>query len=222
MKTFLRLSSLALALCAAAAACNPHVITGSGPGGSGPGGSGPGGSGSGGSCGIQTFTCAAAGTCPDGTPQTIHVVCEGSTWACVEDPCPIGCGEYDYQYCASGIVETQCCPAGAPCPAPEPYCDLGNGYCNDGPCLSDGGTCGDSISASSFDQFCVADTDCAAVYQGDLCGGCLCPNAAINQNVLTVYNEDIAAAEPDPPSCFCPTSGAPQCISGTCALVGGV
>jgi hypothetical protein len=216
MKTFLRFSSLALAICAAAAACNPHVITGSG----GDGGSGTGGSGTGGACGFLTFTCAP-GTCSNGAQANSHAVCEGGTWACVADPCG-SCNGYAYPYCANGFVETQCCPAGAPCSVPPAYCDLGNGTCSDGPCPPDGGTCGPSISASSYDQSCTTDADCIAVYEGPLCDDCLCVNAAINQGANDAYEQAINAAEPDPPACFCPSSPPPRCYGGTCTLIGGI
>ena len=101
------------------------------------------------------------------------------------------------------------------------FCDLGNGACIDGPCpvYADGGVCaGGTISAASYDQACNVAADCVAVYQGDLCGGCLCPNAAINQAAHPAYSAVLANLLPPVVPCDCPDIPPPVCQAGTCVL----
>ncbi|HEX7601957.1 MAG TPA: hypothetical protein VF316_10145 [Polyangiaceae bacterium] len=42
------------------------------------------------------------------------------------------CGDGTPLGCTNGVVD--CCPAGAPCRAPEPFCNLGGGKCTPGDC----------------------------------------------------------------------------------------
>ena len=39
------------------------------------------------------------------------------------------------------------------------------------------------------------DPDCVAVFQGDACNTCGCPNAAIKQSALAQYQKDLAALQ---------------------------
>lgn len=80
--------------------------------------------------------------------------------------------------------------------------------------------CNDEILASDFDQTCSADTECEAVYVGDICD-CGCDSvAAINKRDIPAYNEqrnDISCTRLCEP-CF----GFPPvaCKSGTCSIQG--
>ncbi len=47
------------------------------------------------------------------------------------------CGKGTPMGCTNGMID--CCPPGAPCHAPFPLCDLGNGHCTEGACDSDAG-----------------------------------------------------------------------------------
>jgi hypothetical protein len=106
------------------------------------------------------------------------------------DPCDGG----SILGCTGGQI--QCCPPGAPCRAPTPYC-LRNGVCTDGPC--DGGApfaCGDKTCAAS--RYC-SDTN-VPTHNGD--GG-----------AVQIYDcKDAPPACAGKPTCACvgcsPCSGA--------------
>ena len=89
---------------------------------------------------------------------------------------------------------------------------------------SDGPSCDASpriIQASSYDQTCTVDTDCAGITEGNSCNPCSlnCINAAINILALPQYTSDngnlVSSAET-----LCPSScGGPEstcCRGGTC------
>jgi hypothetical protein len=101
------------------------------------------------------------------------------------------------------------------------FCDLGNGdcvsdvSCNEIPDAGSGCSAG-SIAASSYDQACEADADCAPIYAGSLCGDCFCPNATIASSALAQYDADFAAAGTGPNACFCPDFPPPTCVAGVC------
>ena len=52
---------------------------------------------------------------------------------------------------------------------------------------------GTTVSAASYPQACELDGDCAAVFQGDVCTPCGCPNAGILSTALSQYTADVAA-----------------------------
>ncbi len=52
---------------------------------------------------------------------------------------------------------------------------------------------GTTIATTGYDRACAIDSDCAAVFQGEACAVCICPNAAVNQGQLTRYQSDLAA-----------------------------
>lgn len=82
------------------------------------------------------------------------------------------------------------------------------------------------LVASDYDQTCQQDSDCVAIFQGELgcCGGG-CPNAAISRANYGKYQMDVASrqqrCDPAPPcigvTCF-PCSAA--CVAGRCAIAG--
>jgi hypothetical protein len=87
------------------------------------------------------------------------------------------------------------------------------------PCAVDAGTScyKGSVSASSFDQSCTTAADCAAIFQGSLCGPCICPSTYINKNSLPTYYDDIAGFGGSPTTgCNCPFIGPPVCSNGVC------
>lgn len=81
---------------------------------------------------------------------------------------------------------------------------------------SDARACG-VIRASDYDQTCTADSDCAAVVEGNTCG-CVCPTASISRKALGHYQPVFGPG----PSCMCPNFGTPTCVAGACTMCGGV
>jgi hypothetical protein len=159
--------------------------------------------------------------CVDGLQQTGEASCENGQWVCAQAPCDAGaCDGALIEVCNGGVISASCCPAGAPCLTALPFCDLGGGACIAGTtcaALDGGGSCA-TIEASSYNQVCSADIDCAPVYQGSVCSGCFCPTAAINRAALPAYQKDFAASGPHPGGCECPLIPAPVCNAGVCTL----
>jgi hypothetical protein len=85
-----------------------------------------------------------------------------------------------------------------------------------------GGGTGGTITASSYDQSCQADTDCVPIFAGTVtcCGGC--PNAAINASDESKYENDLTADHPNVCNGACPAIAcAPVtaiCTAGQCTL----
>jgi hypothetical protein len=84
-----------------------------------------------------------------------------------------------------------------------------------------------SISASSYDQNCQQPSDCTPVDEGQVCGpgcGLICPNAAINQSVLSTYQSDLkritasCTVQPVPCGAGCPGPLVLTCVGGRCGL----
>jgi hypothetical protein len=71
------------------------------------------------------------------------------------------------------------------------------------------------------------DSDCVAIAAGTFCSGmppCFCPFAVINVDGESRYQALIQEAQQIAATtggCFCPASGAPRCIQGSCVLCGG-
>lgn len=166
--------------------------------------------------------CPPSNTCVDGYQQTGGADCVDGAWVCKKEPCGEdagsdgGCAGGLISYCNAGTIDGYCCPPGAPCATPEPYCNIGGGKCTMGTCPSGGGCTKGSISASSYDQACKSDSDCVAVYQGSACSACYCPNAAINAAAVTKYRSDFAALDPTTGICSCPVIPTPTCQAGVC------
>lgn len=81
---------------------------------------------------------------------------------------------------------------------------------------------GTEVAASHYDQACSLDGDCTAVFQGDVCTPCTCPNAGITAASRAKYEADVARlkAQCGPtPAVACaactPTRG--LCINKTCS-----
>jgi hypothetical protein len=80
------------------------------------------------------------------------------------------------------------------------------------------------ISAESYDQACMKDSDCVAVGEGNVCDACLltCTTTAINARALPQFKKDLAdtpAADALPRAqCSCARSAgfAPCCRNGAC------
>lgn len=71
------------------------------------------------------------------------------------------------------------------------------------------------VSADDFDRTCTVDTDCVAVFEGEICEECQCPNAAVNRAELASYQAqfDETCASDAP----CPCAGAGStCVDGVC------
>jgi hypothetical protein len=217
MHALLRTLSVALAV-SAAVACNPNVING-GDGGSGAGGSTGGGNTGGYNTGGDYTGGYNTGGYNTGGYNTGGYTGSGGTTT-TSTSISSGCTGPIYEYCEGGVIYGECCQYG--CPPPPEYCDLGNGTCYLGPCngYPDGGPpCNPgTISASSFNQTCQSAADCIAVYQGDLCTDCLCPNAAINQGALSAYTTVLDADGPPVSTCGCPAIPPPTCTGGMCTL----
>jgi hypothetical protein len=47
-----------------------------------------------------------------------------------------------------------------------------------------------AVSAGNYNQKCTQNTDCVGIYQGDVCSGCTCINAAIAQSDYNRYLSD--------------------------------
>ena len=196
-------------------ACAPRIVQ-----------EGSGGTGSGGSSSCPATNpgmCAPTACGANGYQQTGEASCVNGSWVCAQATCDPneGCVGGEGQQCVNGQITSWCCPAGDPCDVPL-FCDLGNGTCIDGvPCdeLDAGAPCDKpTILASSYDQSCNVDSDCAAVFSGSLCSTCTCPNATISQDAMAAYQADVAAAGPGPQDCFCPVSPTPSCNGGVCTV----
>jgi hypothetical protein len=75
------------------------------------------------------------------------------------------------------------------------------------------------IHASDYTQSCTADSDCAAVFETNTCGGmCACPNAAINRSSLAQYQSDLARQVAPLNVCDCANIGV-HCVSTVCTYV---
>jgi hypothetical protein len=88
-------------------------------------------------------------------------------------------------------------------------------------CGGSGGP-GTVVHATDYNQKCMVDGDCTAVYDGDLCSACLCKNAAINSADAARYQTDSSSRAQQcqggspcaTPNC---TDLAAYCNHGTCA-----
>lgn len=79
---------------------------------------------------------------------------------------------------------------------------------------------GKQISASDFEQGCVNENDCVAVFQGDVCNTCKCQNAAIAKTDLSKYESASSTDEcrnQQPCAADCQEARV-QCLVGKCAL----
>jgi hypothetical protein len=77
------------------------------------------------------------------------------------------------------------------------------------------------IEPSSYDQSCKADSDCVAISSGDICTGydCTCPNASINKDDQTRYEQLFSSVQPGPgPLCECPALGFAHCVESKCTF----
>lgn len=86
----------------------------------------------------------------------------------------------------------------------------------------DGGAGGGGLRASDYDRSCATTTDCAAVHEGDPCGGCSCANATIAAKDEARYEADLKAAQQAcAPHAVCNIACAMPlygCVAGTCSL----
>jgi hypothetical protein len=82
-----------------------------------------------------------------------------------------------------------------------------------------------TLLGSAYDQSCQRDSDCVAVFLGDVCSDVchgVCANAAINVRDDARYNADLNAVPQSPPSnmktaCSC-AFGLAVCHAGSCAI----
>jgi hypothetical protein len=82
------------------------------------------------------------------------------------------------------------------------------------------------ILASSYDQSCTEDTDCAEVTSGDYCSPnlCECGGSAVNVGAVAQFDSDVAKASMGVDAalrfaCPCLESPGPCCRGGTCTTV---
>jgi len=98
--------------------------------------------------------------------------------------------------------------------------DSDGGSSNDASTQADGGTCID-LEPSAFGTSCDVDTDCLAVYSGNLCSGynCICPNSSISAQGQPAYAAAMSkVAKGSGPMCSCPPFGMPHCIASECVF----
>ncbi len=62
------------------------------------------------------------------------------------------------------------------------------------------------LRAGDYDQDCEVDTDCVAIFEGNACTSCACPNAAIASKDASKYSGDRTDAAKD-----CPDPGDVAC-----------
>jgi hypothetical protein len=81
-----------------------------------------------------------------------------------------------------------------------------------------------NVFASSFDQYCSTDYDCAAVYEGNACAPTRCANAAIRYDALPKYRAELGAFwscyEPEPQACSYAIGDVAVCVANKCTLPG--
>ena len=84
--------------------------------------------------------------------------------------------------------------------------------------------CGTSIDPHDYKRSCAADSECVAVYGGDVCALCPCPTDGIAASDLPRYQKDTASlkshcSKTTPPvDCEpCPAMLA-FCLDGTCSI----
>lgn len=140
------------------------------------------------------------------TPSASFCSCTSGTWACAaptgsQVQCPDPVANSDF-YVDPSCTVPYAVEVGA---GDASSCDAG----------------GARILASSYDQTCTSDSDCAEVSEGDPCNPCdfSCSNAAINVRALAQYGADTAGIYPAAYT-LCPSScGGPEtvcCSGGTC------
>lgn len=84
--------------------------------------------------------------------------------------------------------------------------------------------CSTTLRAENYDASCTSDNGCVAVFEGDACAVCGCPNAAISQGEAARYAGDAARlvelCGPLPAAacgaCLEPTVA---CVQGRCTVV---
>jgi hypothetical protein len=79
------------------------------------------------------------------------------------------------------------------------------------------------LSASSYDRSCHVDSDCAAVWFGNVCTAGQCvgcdPNGAISASATAAYENDFDAVLDAAEACPCPPpEGSVCCDQGTCVF----
>lgn len=94
-----------------------------------------------------------------------------------------------------------------------------------GPSSSSGGA-GTQVHASDFDQTCKVASDCAAIYEGEVCTPCPCPNAAIATSQASSYQSKVtsirATCGPMPGiACQC-AARVPACAGSKCGVNVGI
>jgi hypothetical protein len=78
-----------------------------------------------------------------------------------------------------------------------------------------------TVKASDFSQACVESTDCIAIYDGNVCDACKCPNAAIAKDAASDYATKFQGAGCPTTDVACAADCAeatPVCAQGTCTI----
>jgi hypothetical protein len=83
-----------------------------------------------------------------------------------------------------------------------------------------------TLDPSHYDQSCQTETDCIAVYAGQLCDGysCFCSlGGTINMSAEASYQMTLSTIHAGTGlGCGCPVSPQPQCLAGTCTICAGL
>lgn len=74
------------------------------------------------------------------------------------------------------------------------------------------------VEADDFDRSCEIAADCVAVYEGEVCSACQCPNAAINVDDAGEHGAALAAADCRVQECPC-LGAAADCVDNICVFV---
>lgn len=82
---------------------------------------------------------------------------------------------------------------------------------------------GTVIDAARYSRACAQPSDCSAVFAGDACAVCACPNTAISASAKASYDADVAALKklcgPQPAIACAPCAEPmPTCTNRTCGL----
>jgi hypothetical protein len=86
---------------------------------------------------------------------------------------------------------------------------------------SSSGTTGGTISASEFSQACVENSDCVAVYEGNICNQCGCANASIAKTDVKDYSarrQNAGCPQTDVACANDCQDAVAICAGGTCSI----
>ena len=142
------------------------------------------------------------------------VVTDGDLCAC--PTCPTAALRQEEEEAFQAEVAAKACDVDVDRDCPTLRCLEQTTTCVDG-------TCGIRpavyIEANNYDRSCSADTDCAAIAEGEICQPCRCINAAINVLEIERHRMDreLFACQTRQTECTCMDVVA-RCIDGSCQV----